>query len=80
MLKDALNQYVNAFYEGLHDSEEPSAFWTKKSGLEAARLAESLQEWQSAYDVYKQLKELLPVLASSCEKKMARISPNVAHP
>jgi TolA-binding protein len=80
MLKDALNQYVNAFYEGLHDSEEPSAFWTKKSGLEAARLAESLQEWQSAYDVYKQLKELLPVLASSCEKKMAKISPNVAHP
>jgi TolA-binding protein len=80
LLKQALNQYVDAFYEGLHDSESPSPFWTKKSGLAAAQLAESLQEWQSAYDIYKQLKDLLPVLAPVCEKKIAKISPYVARP
>jgi TolA-binding protein len=80
LLKQALNQYVDAFYEGLHDSEKPSPFWTKKSGLQAAQLAESLQEWQSAYDIYRQLKDLLPVLAPVCEKKIAKISPYVAHP
>lgn len=80
LLKMALNQYVNAFYEGLHDTEQPSPFWTKKSGLAAAQLAESLQEWQSAYDVYKQLEQLLPVLAPSCERRMARIAPMVPHP
>ena len=80
LLKQALNQYVDAFYEGLHDTEKPSPFWTKKSGLQAAQLAESLQEWQSAYDIYKQLKDLLPVLAPVCEKKIAKISPFVPHP
>ncbi|HEX4264765.1 MAG TPA: tetratricopeptide repeat protein [Verrucomicrobiae bacterium] len=80
LLKQALNQYVDSFYEGLHDSEAPSPFWTKKSGLQAAQLAESLQEWQSAYDIYKQLKDLLPVLAPVCEKKIAKISPFVPHP
>jgi hypothetical protein len=48
--------------------------------LQAAQLAESLQEWQSAYDIYRQLKDLLPVLAPVCEKKIAKISPYVAHP
>jgi TolA-binding protein len=80
LLKRALNQYVDAFYEGLHDTEKPSPFWTKKSGLQAAQLAEALQEWQTAYDIYKQLKDLLPVLAPVCEKKIAKISPYVPHP
>lgn len=80
LLKQALNQYVDAFYQGLHDTEKPSPFWTKKSGLAAAQLAESLQEWQSAYDVYQQLEQLLPVLAPSCEKRMAKIAPFVPHP
>jgi tetratricopeptide (TPR) repeat protein len=80
LLKRALNQYVDAFYEGLHDTEKASPFWTKKSGLQAAQLAEALQEWQTAYDIYKQLKDLLPVLAPVCEKKIAKISPYVPHP
>jgi tetratricopeptide (TPR) repeat protein len=80
LLKQALNQYVDAFYQGLRETGKPAPFWTKKSGLAAAQLAESLQQWQSAYDIYKQLKELLPVLAPSCERKMAKISPHVPHP
>lgn len=80
LLKQALNQYANAFYQGLHDQDKPSPFWTKKSGLAAGQLAESLQQWQSAYDIYKQLKDLLPVLAPSCEKKMLKAEDHGAHP
>lgn len=70
LLKDALRQYVDAFYQGLHDPAGFSPIWTKKSGKKAAELAESLQEWQSAYCLYDKLKTLLPVLAPDCDKKM----------
>ena len=70
LLEDALRQYVDAFYQGLHDPVGFSPFWTKKSGMAAAQLAESLQEWQSAFCVYDKLKTLLPVLAPVCDKKM----------
>ena len=69
-LKAALAQYVDAFYQGLHDPEGASPFWTQESGKKAAELAESLQEWQSAFCVYNKLKTLLPVLAPLCDKKM----------
>ncbi|HXS68884.1 MAG TPA: hypothetical protein VN761_08575, partial [Candidatus Polarisedimenticolia bacterium] len=72
-LNQALNQYVDAFYQGLNDSEKPSPFWTKKSGLAAAQLAETLQKWQLEINLYKELKNLIPVLAPTCEKKIAKV-------
>jgi TolA-binding protein len=72
LLKRALTQYVDAFVVGLHDAEKPSPLWTKKSGMEAAQLAESLQQWTVAIDLYQQLKVLVPVLAPSCDKKIAK--------
>ncbi len=80
LLKQALAQYVDAFYQGLHETEKPSPLWTKKAGLKAGELAESLQEWQSAYCVYKQLKDLLPVMAATCDKKMEKASSHGATP
>jgi TolA-binding protein len=70
LLKQALDQYVDAFYQGWRDPEKPAPLWTKKAGLAAAQLAESLQQWQSVYCVYAQLKTLLPVMAPVCDKKM----------
>lgn len=71
-LKLALTQYVDAFYQGLHDADKPSPFWTKKSGMAAGQLAEELQQWQVAIEIYQQLKVLVPVLAQSCDKKIVK--------
>ncbi|HXT13217.1 MAG TPA: tetratricopeptide repeat protein [Candidatus Angelobacter sp.] len=80
LLKQALDQYVDTFFKGLNDSSRPSPLWTKKSGMAAAQLAESLQKWQVAYNLYKQLKELLPVQATICQKKMDKLLPHVKNP
>ena len=80
LLKNALSLYVDAFYQGLHDSAGFSPFWTKKSGRKAAELAESLQEWQSAFCLYDKLKTLLPVLAPDCDKKMDKAREHGAKP
>lgn len=80
LLKRALDQYVDAFYKGLNDPEGASPFWAKKAGLQAAQLAESLQQWQVALKLYERLKELLPVLAPTCEKKIAKAIEHGAQP
>jgi TolA-binding protein len=78
LLKDALKQYVDAFYQGLHDTDKPSPLWTKKSGLAAGQIAETLQQWQPAFCIYYQLKILLPVLGPVCDKKMDKALKNGA--
>jgi tetratricopeptide (TPR) repeat protein len=73
LFRQALEEYVNVFFgKDLRGEEKPDPFWTKKAGMEAGRLAESLQDWQSAYCIYKKLKDLLPALAATCEKKMEK--------
>lgn len=73
-LKQAFDQYLDTFYRGLHEPGKASPYWSEKSGMKAGELAESLQEWQSAFCIYYQLKTLLPVLGPVCDKKMARAS------
>jgi hypothetical protein len=46
--------------------------------MAAGRLAESLQDWQSALCIYSQLKALLPVMAPACDKKIAKAIENGA--
>lgn len=72
LMQAALDQYANAFYEGLHDAGQPSPFWTEKSGLAAGQIAETLQRWDSAKKIYQQLKELLPVLGPVCDRKIQK--------
>ena len=75
--KLALNHYLDVFYKKvLRDNEEADLFWTKKAGLEAGRLAESLQEWLPAINVYRQLQELLPQLRESFEKRIFKCQEN----
>ena len=58
LLKQALRQYVDAFYQNLHDPDKPSPLWTKKAGISAGQLAEELQQWPVAIEIYQQLETL----------------------
>jgi len=69
-----LHQYVTAFTESQKDPEGAPARWVMKSGVEAGRMAESLQDWDSALKVYKALKDLLPGMAPLFDKKIAKAS------
>ena len=61
LLKLALGHYLKAFNGGLlRENEKPDLFWTRKAGLEAARLAEKLNQWEPAINLYKALKEQMP--------------------
>ena len=69
--KQALNHYLDVLYDeaSLRAGGNPYLlFWTKKAGLEAGRLAESLQDWNHAIKIYEHLKKLLPVLTASLDK------------
>ena len=72
LLKQALNEYVDIFFQGLDDPEGPSPLWVKASFRLPSRApsTESLQRWQNAVDIYKKLKELLPVLGPMCDRKI----------
>jgi TolA-binding protein len=74
LLKEAMRQYVTVFNEAQVDPDGPSALWVKKSGVEAGRLAESLQEWKVAIKIYTELKGLLPGIAPMFDKKIAKAS------
>jgi TolA-binding protein len=81
LLKEALTQYSDAFYQNLHEPEGPSTYWINRSGFAAAQVAESLQRWDDAANIYINLKTLLPVLAPICDKKISKANehrPNTA--
>jgi TolA-binding protein len=71
LLELALNNYVDVLHEkNLRDHETADLIWVKKAGLQAAALAGTLGEWESAVDIYVRLKTLLPQLGSSLDKKI----------
>lgn len=82
LLKQALGHYLDAFFyeKTLRDGEQPDWFWVRKAGLEAARVAESLEEWSQALNIYQGLQKLLPPLQGSLEKKIARAQEQLASP
>jgi TolA-binding protein len=56
------------------NSEEPDSFWQKKAGFEAERLAEYFQEWQTAFDYYKDITNSWPSLQPALENRMEKLS------
>ena len=69
----AKDEYLDVFYEKLlRDGERPSPFWTKRAGLDAARLAEDHEEWDQAFSVYKRLLEKFPELSGLLQTKIIR--------
>ena len=74
LLRSALNLYLDVLYfeKDLREGEKPDPFWVKKAGLEAARLTESAQEWTQAIKIYERLRELMPALGPTLDKKAAK--------
>ena len=71
--KRALEHYLNVTYEkNLRDGEKADPFWVRKAGSEAAKLAEELQLWKQAADLYEYLIKLLPAARPSLENKLLK--------
>jgi tetratricopeptide (TPR) repeat protein len=65
LLQLALNNYLDLM------REKDSDFWVKKAGLQAAGVAETLQDWATAITIYGRLKQDLPQLTGEMDKKIA---------
>jgi len=79
MLKLALGNYLDVLYGNkLREGETPDSHWVKKAGLEAARLAETMQEWTQAVNLYRRLEELLPPLKESLKRKIQKAQEHLA--
>jgi TolA-binding protein len=78
-LNEALNHYLDVFNDNefLRPAEKADLFWTKRAGLEAARVAESLGLWTQAASVYSELRTLLPALAPYFDNKVRQAEKNV---
>jgi tetratricopeptide (TPR) repeat protein len=76
LLKLARSDYYDVFKGNhLREGEKPDLFWTKKAGLDAARLTEQLQEWPQLVLLYQDLTKTnaLPQLRDTLEKKIDKI-------
>jgi TolA-binding protein len=80
LLRSALDLYLDVLYfdKDLREGEKPDPFWVKKAGLEAARLTESRQEWTQSIKIYERLRELMPALGPTLDKKAAKAAEQLA--
>ncbi len=71
--RNALYYQALGYYREIFFDAEPELdpFWRKKSGLQAAALAEALGEWPQAVKIYASLMAQLPQLKESLTKKAA---------
>lgn len=70
LLNQALNYYLDVLYEkDLRDGEDRDLIWTARAGEEAARLAQSLEQWERAARIYERLQDLIPASRDKYEKK-----------
>lgn len=71
--KAAFESYYSvADPRNLRDGEKLDPHWFKIAGLDAARLAEEHQEWETAIRIYLRLIEALPPLRLMLEKKLEK--------
>lgn len=73
--REALSQYYDVFvYEsGIRDGEKPDPAWIKEAGIKAGRLAEQMQQWETAERIYRRLQELFPTFASSWDARILSV-------
>ena len=73
-----LNHCLDVVYgKILRDDERPDPFWTKKAGMKAFDLAEELQAWSQAVNIYLRLKTIWPQLPASLEEHAAKARENL---
>jgi TolA-binding protein len=72
LLKVALRHYQRIFYDNnfLREGEKRDPFWTKKAGLDAARVAERLGLREHAISLYRRLEQMFPPLQLEDKIKM----------
>lgn len=73
LLTDALDHCLNVFYgKNLRPGELAHPIWTYKAGSDAARLAEAMQKWRPAFEIYRGLLAMpvYPSLRPGLEKKL----------
>jgi TolA-binding protein len=77
LLNLALRHDERVFYDNsfLREGDAPDPFWTKKAGLEAARLADRLQHRDHAVNIYRRLQQKFPPLHFE-DKIKAMVSPD----
>jgi TolA-binding protein len=79
LLLQAFEAYQDVFLQSnVRDGEQAGPFWVKRAGLEAGRVAESLQRWRQAVNLYQQLENWLPQLRPALEKKILNAEKNAA--
>jgi tetratricopeptide (TPR) repeat protein len=75
----ALRNYLDVLYKkNLRGGEIPDPFWTKKAGLQAAVVLETLGQWPQAVRVYQRLEEQFPPLKDLLEGKIANAQEHIA--
>jgi TolA-binding protein len=67
LFQAALTNCIDIFY---NEKKKDDLFWVQKAGLEAAGLAERLQLWPQALNVYRDLQRCLPPLRDRLELKI----------
>lgn len=73
LLTVALNRCLDVFDNTiLRDGEQSDPFWRKEAGLNAAHLAELLEQWQQAININEQLASLVPSARARFEKNIIR--------
>jgi len=76
LLEEALDNYLVVFNSlNLRGDEQPDLFWLKKAGLQAAPLVGLLNDPKAQRRFYERLKQKLPQLAESLDKKIAALPP-----
>ena len=75
LLLMAQDNYYDVFKaNNFKNDEQPDPFWQKKAGVEAERLAENLQEWQTAFAYYRDMTNNWPSLQPVLENKIEKLA------
>ena len=74
LYQQALGHLLNVFHGGnLAPGESPSTFWLHRSGMDAARLAESMGLPEQAANLYDALARAFPASASVFQPRAAQL-------
>ena len=73
LLNLALTNCLDVFVGSIRrEGEEPDLFWMKEAGLRAGHLAELLEKWPQAINVYRKLQELVPAAVAKFDNDILR--------
>ena len=74
LLSEALRHYWNVVDgQVLGEDEAADPLWLKAAAMAAARLAEELQRWDEAANLYQKLAQWAPPLRKTLELKLERL-------